>query len=216
VRRVPRPTAKLRWVQRRCDGGFLDEVHVLFAISIIAIAAGSAVCPAQLARADCHRFLYRSAGLHLSRSASSHPVLCVSGSILRVRLYAIHRGGRLREFYSQPAGGPSMAASGLQDSGAASDIESYLLRVTGEDGAEIRRVLFLPLPTLRLRSDPASISHAGHERQRYIGALLIARDDRQCRFIELLVQVRRGDWRRVREGGPRSLRNRHRRRNSSV
>lgn len=35
-----------------------------------------------------------------------------------------------------------MAASGLQDSGAASDIESYLLRVTGEDGAEIRRVLF--------------------------------------------------------------------------
>jgi hypothetical protein len=35
-----------------------------------------------------------------------------------------------------------MAASGVQDSGAASDIESYLLRVTGEDGAEIRRVLF--------------------------------------------------------------------------
>lgn len=61
---------------------------------------------------------------------------------MRVRLYAIHRGGRLREFYSQPASGPSMAASGVQDLGAASDIESYLLRVTGEGGAEIRRVLF--------------------------------------------------------------------------
>ena len=35
-----------------------------------------------------------------------------------------------------------MAASGVQDLGAASDIESYLLRVTGEGGAEIRRVLF--------------------------------------------------------------------------
>src|SRR4029453_15443217 len=35
-----------------------------------------------------------------------------------------------------------MAASGLRGSGAGSDIESYLLGGTGEDGAEIRRVLF--------------------------------------------------------------------------
>src|SRR5262245_46458493 len=35
-----------------------------------------------------------------------------------------------------------MAASGVQDPGAASDIESYFLRVTGEGGAEVRRVVF--------------------------------------------------------------------------
>lgn len=64
---------------------------------------------------------------------------------MRVELYAIHRGGRLRRFRSYSAGGtstPSMAASGVQDPGAAADIESYLLRVTGEAGTELRRVLY--------------------------------------------------------------------------
>jgi hypothetical protein len=58
----------------------------------------------------------------------------VSGGIVRAQLYAT---------YCRPAGGvPSMATSGVQDPGAASDIESYFLRVTGEGGADVRRVVF--------------------------------------------------------------------------
>ena len=47
-----------------------------------------------------------------------------------------------------------MAASGVQDLGAGSDIESYLLRVTGEGGAEIRRVLFFRYPDSAFGSRP--------------------------------------------------------------
>lgn len=68
----------------------------------------------------------------------------VSGGIVRASLYAIHRGRRLREFHRQSSRTPipAMAATGVADPGAASDIESYLLRVIGEGGAEVRRVLF--------------------------------------------------------------------------
>ena len=106
----------------------MTKSTVLFAISTMAIAVGSAVCPGApnagglvinsfTAVPDCvfpdprrHILPYR-----------------VSGGIVRVQLYAIHRGGRA-------AGVPSIAASGVQDPGAASDIESYFLRVTGEGG----------------------------------------------------------------------------------
>jgi hypothetical protein len=109
----------------------------------MAIAAGSAVCPGAVSAGGLVIDSFTAVPDCIFPDPRRHILSYrVSGGILRVRLYAIHPGGRLREFYSQPAGGPSMAASGLQDSGAASDIESYLLRVTGEDGAEIRRVLF--------------------------------------------------------------------------
>jgi hypothetical protein len=66
----------------------------------------------------------------------------VSGGVTRVRIDALHRGGRVRTFYSTPSGGsPSFGASGVQDPGATSDVESYSLVVTGEGGAEVRRVV---------------------------------------------------------------------------
>jgi hypothetical protein len=86
---------------------FLTKSTVLFAISTIAIAVGSAVCPGALnagglvinsftALPDC---VFPDPRRHLLSFR-------VSGGILRVQLYAIHLGGRLREFYSQPASGP--------------------------------------------------------------------------------------------------------------
>jgi hypothetical protein len=81
-----------------------------------------------------------------------------------------------------------MAASGVQDLGAASDIESYLLRVTGEGGAEIRRVLFFRYRHSAFDLIPARISHAGHERRRYIGALSNSRDVQRRR--EKLIPAR--------------------------
>jgi hypothetical protein len=117
---------------------------VLFAVPILAIAAGSAICPGAA-----------NAGGLVINSFTAVPdcifpdprrgILSyrVSGGIARVQLYAIHRGGRLREFYSAPAhGARSMGAIGVPDPGAASDIESYFLRVTGEGGGELRRVVF--------------------------------------------------------------------------
>ncbi len=125
-------------------GAFVTKSIVLFAVSIFAIASGSAICPGAV-----------NAGGLVINSFSAVPdcifpdphrgILShrVTGDIVRVQLYAIHRGGRLREFYGRSAGGASsMAASGVQDPGAASDIESYFLRVTGEGGAELRRVVF--------------------------------------------------------------------------
>ena len=119
---------------------------VLSAISILAIALGFAICPGAVdagglvidsftAVPDC---IFPDPRRHILSYR-------VSGGVMRVELYAIHRGGRLRRFRSYSAGGspaPSMAASGVQDPGAAADIESYLLRVTGEAGMELRRVLY--------------------------------------------------------------------------
>jgi hypothetical protein len=66
----------------------------------------------------------------------------VSGGVTRVRIDALHRGGRVRTFHSTPGyGSPSFGASGVQDPGATSDVESYSLVVTGEGGVEVRRVL---------------------------------------------------------------------------
>jgi hypothetical protein len=68
----------------------------------------------------------------------------VSGGILRVRIDAVHRGGRMRTFYSQSSGRspiPSMGASGVRDPGAAPDVEAYVLVATGEGGWEITRRL---------------------------------------------------------------------------
>ena len=66
-----------------------------------------------------------------------------SGGILRTRIEALHRGGRVRAFHSQSAGrtpAPAMGAIGVQDPGAAEDVEAYRLVVTGEAGAvEMRR-----------------------------------------------------------------------------
>jgi len=121
----------------------LTKSAVLSAISILTIAAGFAICSGALNAGGLVINSFTAVPDCVFPDPRRHILsFRVSGGIVRVRLYAIHRGGRLREFYSQPASGPSMAASGVQDLGAASDIESYLLRVTGEGGAEIRRVLF--------------------------------------------------------------------------
>jgi hypothetical protein len=118
---------------------------VLFAVLTATVTTGSTICPDMLkaggpvinsfdAVPDCilpdprrHILSYR-----------------VSGGIMRVSLYAVHHGGRVREFFSQSSGAtsvPSLAASGVADPGAASDIQSYILRVTGEAGAEVRGVV---------------------------------------------------------------------------
>jgi hypothetical protein len=118
---------------------------VLFAISIAAAAVGLAIWPGAL-----------KAGGPVINSFVAVPdcilpdprrgILSyrVSGGIMRIRLYAVHHGGRVREFHSQSSGltpALSMAASNVIDPGAASDIESYVLRVTGEAGAEVRGVV---------------------------------------------------------------------------
>jgi hypothetical protein len=67
-----------------------------------------------------------------------------SGGVMRVRIDAQHRGGRVRTFYTASSGGtpaPSLGASGIQDPGAAADVEAYLLVATGEGGAEATRRL---------------------------------------------------------------------------
>jgi hypothetical protein len=67
-----------------------------------------------------------------------------SGGVLRTRVEALHRGGRVRAFHSQSAGRtpiPRIGALGVQDPGAAEDVEAYRLVVTGEGGAEVTRRL---------------------------------------------------------------------------
>jgi hypothetical protein len=126
-------------------GAFSMKSIVLFAISIAAAAVGLAIWPGAL-----------KAGGPVINSFVAVPdcilpdprrgILSyrVSGGIMRIRLYAVHHGGRVREFHSQSSGltpALSMAASNVIDPGAASDIESYVLRVTGEAGAEVRGVV---------------------------------------------------------------------------
>jgi hypothetical protein len=67
----------------------------------------------------------------------------VSNWITRVRIDAVHRGGRIRTFHTAAsrAGDPTMAAIGVQDPRASNDIEAYLLVVTGVRGLEARRRL---------------------------------------------------------------------------
>jgi hypothetical protein len=83
----------------------LTKSIVLFAISILAIAAGSAVCPGAVSAGELVIDSFTAVPDCIFPDPRRHILSYrVSGSILRVRLYAIHRGGRLREFYSQPAG----------------------------------------------------------------------------------------------------------------
>jgi hypothetical protein len=60
-------------------------------------------------------------------------------NVLRVRIEALHRSGRVRLFYSQ--GGrtlfPSMAAPGVADPAPTADVEAYRLIATGEGGTEV-------------------------------------------------------------------------------
>jgi hypothetical protein len=63
-------------------------------------------------------------------------------NVVRVRIDAIHRGGRVRAFHT--AGGrtlwPSLSAAGVVDPLAADDIEAYVLTATGDGkGAEVRK-----------------------------------------------------------------------------
>lgn len=65
-----------------------------------------------------------------------------SGGILRVRIDALHRGGRIRTIYTSGRGPfPSLGASGVADPGVTADVEAYLLVATGEGGGEARRRL---------------------------------------------------------------------------
>jgi hypothetical protein len=68
----------------------------------------------------------------------------VSGGVFRVRIAAVHHGGRTRVFYSQWSGrtpSPGMAATGVQDPGATGDVEAYILTALGEFGSETTRRL---------------------------------------------------------------------------
>jgi hypothetical protein len=118
---------------------------VLFAVLIAIVAALSAICPDVLeAGGPVINSFVAVPDCILPDSHRGILSYRVSGGIMRVDLFAIHRGGRLREFHSQSSGRtpiPSMAASNVIDPGAASDIESYVLRVTGEGGAEVRGVV---------------------------------------------------------------------------
>jgi predicted dienelactone hydrolase len=117
---------------------------VLFAISITAAAVGLAIWPGAL-----------KAGGPVINSFVAVPdcilpdprrgILSyrVSGGIMRIRLYAVHHGGRVREFHSQSSGltpAPSMAASNVIDPGAASDIESYVLSAAAEEAKPVQPV----------------------------------------------------------------------------
>jgi hypothetical protein len=80
-------------------GAFLTKSIVLFAISILAIAAGSAVCPGALSAGGLVIDSFTAVPDCIFPDPRRHILSYrVSGGILRVRLYAIHRGGRLREF----------------------------------------------------------------------------------------------------------------------
>jgi hypothetical protein len=68
----------------------------------------------------------------------------VSGGVFRVRIAAVHRGGRTRVFYSQRSGRmpfSGMASTGVVDPGAAGDVEAYILTALGEFGSEATRRL---------------------------------------------------------------------------
>jgi hypothetical protein len=67
----------------------------------------------------------------------------VSGGVTRVSIAALHRGGRVRPFYSQSSRSPSpsLGATNIIDSGAAAEVAGYRLVVTGAAGREARREL---------------------------------------------------------------------------
>jgi hypothetical protein len=67
----------------------------------------------------------------------------VSGGITRIRIEALHRGGRVRAFYQSTFTTPIPGAgsAGVADPAATSDVEAYRLTVTGEGGAVVRREL---------------------------------------------------------------------------
>jgi hypothetical protein len=109
-----------------------------------------------------------------------------SGGVLRTRVEALHRGGRVRAFHSQSAGRtpiPRIGALGVQDPGAAEDVEAYRLVVTGEGGAEVtrrldfryRRAVFELLP-------PALHSRAGGLARYQVPARLAYVESVTCAF----------------------------------
>lgn len=67
----------------------------------------------------------------------------VSGGITRIRIEALHRGGRVRAFYQSTftAPIPGAGSAGVADPAATSDVEAYRITVTGEGGAVVRREL---------------------------------------------------------------------------
>jgi hypothetical protein len=81
----------------------------------------------------------------------------VSGGVFRVRIGAVHRGGRVRVFYSQSSGRtpfPAMSATGVADPGATDDVEAYVLTALGEFGAEMTRRLDFRYRRARFRLTP--------------------------------------------------------------
>jgi hypothetical protein len=88
-------------------GAFLTKSIVLFAISILAIAAGSAVCPGALSAGGLVIDSFTAVPDCIFPDPRRHILSYrVSGGILRVRLDAIHRGGRLREILESARGRP--------------------------------------------------------------------------------------------------------------
>jgi hypothetical protein len=64
----------------------------------------------------------------------------VTGDIGRVRIDALHRGGRVRTIYSARGGAfPAMGARGIADPGATDDVEAYRLTATSGTGAVVTR-----------------------------------------------------------------------------
>ena len=64
----------------------------------------------------------------------------VSGGITRIRIEALHRGGRVRAFYQSTFHTPVPGASsaGVADPDAASDVEAYRIAVTVKAAIQVR------------------------------------------------------------------------------
>jgi hypothetical protein len=67
----------------------------------------------------------------------------VTGDVTRVNISALHRGGRVRLFHTQPSPVPvsSLAATDVVDPGATADVERYRLLAIDGRGREVSREL---------------------------------------------------------------------------
>jgi hypothetical protein len=100
----------------------------------MAIAAGSAVCPGAVSAGGLVIDSFTAVPDCIFPDPRRHILSYrVSGGILRVRLYAIHPGGRLREFYSQPAGGPSPLHAGTHNKNSSGQRNTLKMRAAGPD-----------------------------------------------------------------------------------
>ena len=126
-----------------------------------------------------------------------------SGDVARVRIDALHRGGRERTIYSARGGGgvAGMAARGIPDPAPTDDVEAYRLTAISGTGAVVtrrldfryRRAAFDLLP-------PVSHTRGGADHYtRYQSGARV----QNVEFHKLLVQVRDPGRRRFREGRKR-------------